>query len=129
MGVGVRDRLTTVRGSRLPRPVRNPAVETVIRAAPQWKNWEVKWEAAKRKKDEADKELKKIEESTAEDDRKWDVVEPKEQRVGAGRGARRPGPGRGAGRGARRPGRPIFGVRQTDVRLGEPGVRVVRDVE
>jgi hypothetical protein len=86
--------------------------------------------------------LKRIEESTAEDDRKWDVVEPKEQRVGAGRGARRPGPGRGAepgarrpgpgrgaGRGARRPGRPIFGVGQTDVRLGEPGVRVVRDVE
>jgi hypothetical protein len=28
-GVGVKDRLTTVRGSRLPRPVVNPAVETV----------------------------------------------------------------------------------------------------
>ena len=28
-GVGVKDRLTTVQGSRLPRPVWNPAVETV----------------------------------------------------------------------------------------------------
>ena len=128
-GVGVKDRLTTLRGSRLPRPVVLSAVETVVRAAPQWKDWQDKWEAAKRKKDEADKVLKRIEESTAEDDRKWDVGEPKEQRVGAERGARRPGPGRGAGRGARGPGRPIFGVGQTDVRLGEPGVRVVRDVE
>ena len=34
-GVGVKDRLTTVQGSRLPRPVVNPAVETVVRVASQ----------------------------------------------------------------------------------------------
>jgi hypothetical protein len=30
LGVGVKDRLTTVQGSRVPRPVVNPAVETVV---------------------------------------------------------------------------------------------------
>jgi hypothetical protein len=134
-GVGVKDRLT-VRGSRLPRPVVvSAAKKTVVRAAPQWKNYGEQWEAAKKKKDEADKVLKGIEETKAEDDRRWNLVEPREQRMEAGRGVRRPGPGSGGERGARRLGpgrgalRPAFGVGQTDVRLGTPGVRVVVDRE
>ena len=128
----VKDRLA-VRGSRLPRPVVVPAAERMVRAAPQWKDWQSKWEAAKKKKDEADKILRGIEESTAEDDRRWNLVEPMEQRMEAGRGVRRPGPGLGGERGARRLGpgrgavRPKFGVGQTDVRLGMSGVEVVVD--
>jgi hypothetical protein len=34
-GIRVKNRLTTVQGSRLPRPVWNPAVETVE----EWRNW------------------------------------------------------------------------------------------
>jgi hypothetical protein len=134
-GVGVKDRLA-VRCSRLPRPVVLPAVKgTVVRAASQWRDYGEKWEAAKKKKDEADKALKAMEDKKAEEDRRWDLVEPREQRMEAGRGVRRPGPGRGGERGARRTGpgrgalRPTFGVGQTDVRLGESGVCVVVDRE
>jgi hypothetical protein len=130
-GVGVKDRLAA-RGSRLPRPVKMPAPKgTVIGAASQWRNYGERWEAAKKRKDEADKALKAMEEKKAEEDRRWNVVEPREQRVEAGRGARRPGPGRGGERGARRTGpgrgalRPTFGA--TDVRLGEAGVSAVVD--
>jgi hypothetical protein len=132
-GVRVKDRLA-VRGSRLPRPVVLSAAKgTVVRAASQWKDYGEKWEAAKKKKDEAEKALKAVEDKKAEEDRRWDLVEPKGQRVEAGRGARRPGPGRGGERGVRRTGsgrgalRPTFGA--TDVRLGEAGVCAVVDRE
>jgi hypothetical protein len=130
-GVRVKDRLA-VRGSRLPRPVGLSAPKgTVVRAASQWKDYGEKWEAAKKRKDEAEKALKAVEERKAEEDRRWNVVEPKKQRLEAGRGARRPGPGRGGERGVRRTGpgrgalRPTFGA--TDVRLGEAGVSAVVD--
>ena len=114
-GVGVKDRLT-VRGSRLPRPVVVPAVKTTVRAAPQWKDWNEKWEAAKTAKMEAVKEMARIEVMTiGEDDGRWGVEVPKPQRAAGG------------GRGARRAG--VFRNGQTDVRLGTPGVRVVVDNE
>jgi hypothetical protein len=84
-GVRVKDRLTA-QGSRIPKPVTQPVVKPVVRAGPQWKDWEVKWEAAKRMKDEADKEMVRIEAATADDDRRWGVEAPKRQRVDAGRG-------------------------------------------
>ena len=157
-GVRVKDRLA-VRGSRLPRPVGLSAPKgTVVRAASQWKDYGEKWEAAKKRKDEADKALweaakerkdeadkalKAVEgrgrgsgmdlmddewvEDVTMEDRRWNVEEPREQRLKAGRGARivnplrgvrRTGPGRGALR-------PTFGA--TDVRLGEAGVSAVVD--
>jgi hypothetical protein len=96
-GVMVKDRLTA-QGSRIPKPVRQPVVKPVVRAGPQWRNWEEQWEAAKRKKEEATKEMARIETVTIqEEDGRWGVEAPKRQRVDAGRG-----------RGARRPGRPVF---------------------
>jgi hypothetical protein len=115
-GVRVKDRLSTVRGSRLPRPVVVPAVETVVRAGPQWKNWNEQWEAARKAKVEAVKEMARIEVITIqEEDGRWGVEVPKPQRAAGG------------GRGARRAG--TFRNGQTDVRLGTPGVRVVVDNE
>jgi hypothetical protein len=113
-GVGVRDRLTA-QGSRIPKPVNKPAVETVVRAGPQWRNWKEQWEAANKRKEEATKEMVGL---LGEEDGRWGVEAPKPQRADAG-----------GGRGARRPGRPVFRDGQTDVRLGTPGMSVVRDVE
>jgi hypothetical protein len=115
-GVRVKDRLMTVRGSRLPRPVVVPAVKTVVRAAPQWKNWNEQWEAAKTAKVEAVKEMARCEVmKIQEEDGRWGVEVPKPQRAAGG------------GRGARRAG--VFRNGQTDVRLGTPGVRIVVDKE
>jgi hypothetical protein len=116
-GVKVKDRLTA-QESRIPKPVTRPVVKPAVRAGPQWRDWEEKWEAARKRKDEADKEMTRIEAVKAEDERRWHVGVPKRQREDAGKG-----------RGARRPGRPVFRDGQTDVRLGTPGVSVVRDVE
>jgi hypothetical protein len=137
-GVGVKDRLAAC-GSRLPRPAKMPAPKgTVIGAASQWRTYGERWEAAKkrkameRKKAEGDKALKAVEGGPGMDlmDDEW-VDEPRKQRVEAGRGARRPGPGRGGERGVRRtgPGRGALRstFRATDVRLGEAGVSVVVD--
>ena len=114
-GVKVKDRLTA-QESRIPKPVIRPVVKPAVRAGPQWRDWEEKWEAARKRKDEADKEMTRIEAVKAEDERRWQVGAPKRQRAGRGRGARGPG-------------RPVFGDGQADVRLGTPGVSVVRDVE
>jgi hypothetical protein len=106
-GIVVKDRL-----SRIPMPVK-----PVVRAGPQWRNWSERWEAARKMKEEATREMGEIEVSTANDDRRWGVEAPKCQRVDTGRG-----------RGARRPGWPIFWNGQTDVRLGMAETNVVRDL-
>jgi hypothetical protein len=115
-GMEVKDRLTS-QGSRIPKPVSKPVVKPVVRAGPQWRDWEERWEAARKRKDEATKEMVKIEASTTSEDWRWGVEAPKRQRVDAGRG-----------RGARRPGRPVFRDGQTDLRLGMVGTDVVRDM-
>jgi hypothetical protein len=122
-GVGVKDRLAAC-SSRLSRPAKMLAPKgTVTGAASQWRNYGERWEAAKKRKDEADEALEAMERNG--------TVEPKEQQVETGRGVRKPGPGRGGERGARRTGpgrgavRPTFGA--TDVRLGEAGVSAVID--
>jgi hypothetical protein len=137
-GVGVKDRLAAC-SSRLSRPAKMPAPKgTVTGAASQWRNYGERWEAAKKRKDEADEALKVLKAVEGRSrgpgmdlmDDEW-VEEPKGQRVEAGRGVRRPGPGRGGERGVRRTGpgrgavRPTFGA--TDVRLGEAGVSAVID--
>jgi hypothetical protein len=103
-GIVVKDRLA----SRIPTPVK-----PVVRAGPQWRNWNERWEAARKKEAEATKEMGEIRASTASEDQRWGVEAPKHQHVDAGRG-----------RGARRPGRPC----QTDMRLGMAGTDAVRDM-
>jgi hypothetical protein len=106
-GIVVKDRL-----SRIPTHVK-----PVVRAGPQWRNWNERWEAARKMKAEGTKEMGEIEVSTASEDRRWGMEAPKRQRVDAGRGRR-----------ARRPGRPCFRDGQTDVRLGMAETDVVRDM-
>jgi hypothetical protein len=108
-GIVVKDRLAERggRGSRIPTPI-----QPSVRAGPQWRNWDKKWEAARKKKAEAVTTGRVAVASTSVETTCWGMEAPKKQRVDAGRG-----------RGYWRPGRPC----QTDVRLKLSGTEVVKD--
>jgi hypothetical protein len=79
-GIVVKDRLAP-RGSRIPTPIK-----PLVRAGPQWRDWDEKWEAARKKKAEAVRTGDMVVASTASEDQRWGVEAPKRQRVDAGRG-------------------------------------------